>query len=230
MGHMGERDAAGVTWSLIARAAAGERPARSVFSRGYLPVVRAFLEARWRGTRLASEVDDAVQEVFVECLRENGVLAGADAGRGDLRGLLFGVSRKVAARFEERARKHPRVGEAPVLALEELQAREASLSVLFDREWARSVLRLAGERMRADAREDPGARMRVELLTLRFSRGLAIHDIAASWGVDAEVLHRAYARAREEFRACLRAAVAQQAVRSEADLDLEVERILELIR
>jgi RNA polymerase sigma-70 factor (ECF subfamily) len=220
--------AAAVTWSLVARAAAGERPARRVFTCSYLPVVRTFLGARWRGTRLDGEIDDAVQEVFIECLRENGVLAGADARRGDLRGLLFGVSRNVAARFEERARRRPAPDEAP--ALEELQARESSLSALFDGEWARSVLRLAGERQRELAREDPGARMRVEVLTLRFGRGMAIHDIAAAWDVDAEVLHRAYARAREEFRACLRAVVAQQAVRSEVDLDDEVGRILELIR
>jgi DNA-directed RNA polymerase specialized sigma24 family protein len=142
--------------------------------------------------------------------------------------LLVADSRNAAARFEARASRRPAPDEAP--AMEELQARESSLSALFDGEWARSVLRLAGERQRELAREDPGARMRVEVLTLRFGRGMAIHDIAAAWDVDAEVLHRAYARAREEFRACLRAVVAQQAVRSEVDLDDEVGRILELIR
>lgn len=218
-----------VSWSLVARAAAGDRAARSLFCRSYLAVVGEFLEARWRGTRLASEVDDAVQEVFVECLREDGALAVADARRGDLRGFLHGVSRNVAARFEERGRR--RQADGATLALEEIQAREASLSVLFDRAWARSVLQLAGERQRAlAAAGDGGMRERVELLELRFGQGLAIRDIAAARGVDAEAVHRAYARAREEFRACLRAVVAEQAVRSEGDLEREVERLLELIR
>ena len=33
-----------ISWSLIARAASGDRGARSIFSRGYLPVVRTFLD------------------------------------------------------------------------------------------------------------------------------------------------------------------------------------------
>ena len=91
------------TWSVIARAAAGDTAARSTFARSYLAVVRSFLDARWSSTPLESEVDDAVQQVFIECLREDGVLARADPERGDLRGLLFGVASNVARRFEEHA-------------------------------------------------------------------------------------------------------------------------------
>ena len=46
-------------WSLIGRAATGDAGARSAFGRSYLPLVRAFLAARWRGTALAGEVEDA---------------------------------------------------------------------------------------------------------------------------------------------------------------------------
>ncbi|TDJ71152.1 MAG: sigma-70 family RNA polymerase sigma factor [Planctomycetota bacterium] len=219
-----------VSWSLIARAAAGERGARSVFARGYLPVVRSFLEARWRSTRLAGEVDDAVQEVFIECLRENGVLSSADPERGDLRGLLYGVTRKVAARFEERVRKRHSRDQATGSMLDAVQAREPSLSIVFDREWARTLMRLTGDRMRANAEGGtPGARLRVELLRLRFAEGMPIRAIAAQWEQDPDAVHRAYAKARAEFKSCLREVVAEHAVRSEVDLDREVERVFELL-
>lgn len=219
-----------VSWSLIARAAAGDRTARSVFSHSYLPVVRRFLEARWRATPLAGELDDAVQEVFVECLRENGVLSNADSERGDMRGLLFGVSRKVAARFEERTRTRAGRDRAAGSAIDAIQARESSLSTVFDREWARTMLRMAGDQMRTRAQEGSSeARSRVELLRLRFAEGLPIREIAAKWEAEPEALHRAYAKAREEFRVCLRTVVAEHAVRSEADLEGEVARILDLM-
>ena len=60
---------------MIRGAAAGERSARRQFSELYLPVVRACLEARWHGREIRNEVDDAVQEVFVECLRDTRVFA-----------------------------------------------------------------------------------------------------------------------------------------------------------
>jgi DNA-directed RNA polymerase specialized sigma24 family protein len=218
------------TWSTIARAADGDMVARESFGRTYLPVVRSLLEARWRRTALADEVDDAVQEVFVECLRRDGVLSRADAARGDLRGLLFGVARNIAARFEERARERLGRDGAAASGLDQVEAREPSLSLVFDRAWARTLLRLAGERMRAHAElGDAGARLRIELLRLRFGEGIPLRDIAAQWEMDPDAVYRSYGKARAEFRACLRRIVAEQAVSFEADLDTEVRRILELL-
>lgn len=172
-----------------------------------------------------------MQEVFVECLRDGGVLGRADPERGDLRGLLFGVTRKVAARFEKRLCAQRHRAAASAAALDAIHARESTLSTLFDREWARLLIRLAGEDMRARAAEATDhARARVELLSLRFAEGLPIRAIAARWGTDPVAVHRAYAKAREEFRACLRRIVAEHAVRAEAELDVEVERIIGLIR
>ena len=219
-----------VSWSVVARAAAGEPEARSIFGRSYLPVVRSFLAARWRAVPLESEVDDAVQEVLMECLRRGGVLTRADASQGDLRGLLFGVTRNVAARFEERARSRNRLGAEAGSVIERIEAREASLSVLFDREWAQTLMRLAGERMRVQAGAgDAEARRRVELLELRFSEGLPTRAIAERWSLEPEVVQRAYARAREEFGRCLRAVVSEHATRTEAELDAEVEQLFGLL-
>ena len=68
-------------WTLIQRAAGGDRAARSEFTTRYLPAVRAYLRARW-STRLAPDaLEDAIQEVFVECLKERGVLERAQRER-----------------------------------------------------------------------------------------------------------------------------------------------------
>ncbi|MFO1050627.1 MAG: sigma-70 family RNA polymerase sigma factor [Planctomycetota bacterium] len=217
-----------LTWSLIARAASGDAGARAVFGTTYLPVVRAFLEQRWQRTPLAGETDDAVQEVFVECLRERGVLAKVDPSRGDLRGLLFGVARNVAARIEQRRFRR---NEAPLRdsVAEATLAPDPSLSASFDREWARTLVRIAADRMRAEAGHgSEAARRRVEILQLRFGEGLPIRAIAERWQVDADTLHRALQTAREEFRRCLRQVVAEHVVRSEVDIDREVARVLDL--
>jgi RNA polymerase sigma factor (sigma-70 family) len=227
---VGEVPPDNISWSTIARASSGDGEARSSFGRTYLPIVRSFLESRWRMTPLSRELDDAVQEVFVECLREDGVLSRATPELGDLRGLLFGVARNVAARFEERARNRYQLDQAAGSALDAIPAREPSLSMVFDREWARTLMRLAGERMRDTAENaSPGARLRVELLQLRFGKGMPIRDIAREWEVDADAVHRAYAKAREEFGVCLRHVLAEHTVRTEVDLDAEVGRLFELL-
>src|SRR5215510_9260970 len=69
-------------WSLIEGAAAGNADDRARFAHRYAPVVRAYLCARWRGSPHLQDVEDAVQEVFIACFREGGVLARADPTRG----------------------------------------------------------------------------------------------------------------------------------------------------
>src|SRR6516225_8476631 len=90
-------------WTVIRAAAAGSPADREELARRYLGVVRANLAARWRGSQFRPELDDAVQEVFVECFRQGGVLeaAGADRVPG-FRAFLYGVARNVARRFESR--------------------------------------------------------------------------------------------------------------------------------
>ncbi|MBK7875970.1 MAG: sigma-70 family RNA polymerase sigma factor [Planctomycetes bacterium] len=221
----GER-AGDTCWSLIQRAAGGETQARSTFSRSYLPLVRAFLVQRWRGSSLASEVDDAVQEVFVDCFRPRGPLERADAAGGDFRGFLFGVVRNVALRFEERGRAARARGalELP----DDLADGAVGVSRVFDREWALALMREAAAEMGQRA-EDDAARLRVELLRLRFGSDVPVRDIAERWSMDPDAVHRAYARARDEFRACLRRVVAFHSVRSEAELDDECRRLLALL-
>jgi DNA-directed RNA polymerase specialized sigma24 family protein len=218
------------SWSVIARAAAGDHAARSKVAATCLPVVRSFLELRWRGTPLADEITDAVQEVFVECLREQGVLARADPARGDLRGLLHGVACNVARRFEEGLSRRDGRTDGATSLLSELPAREQSLSVQFDRMWALALVREAGKLLRSRADQGSAeARQRVELLELRFAGGLPIRAIATQWGLDPESVHRAYRKAREEFRSCLRDVLSDLSLRPTEVRDEDLEHILELL-
>ncbi len=189
-------------WTLIHAAAAGGRADRDEVVRRYLGVVRAYLADRWRGSALRNDLDDAVQDVFVECFRQGGALEAAGAGRvPNFRAFLYGVTRNVARRFERRS--------APIVAPPQVEADEESLSRLFEKAWARSVMAEAARLQRRRA-QDGGddAMRRVELLRLRFEEGLPIRAIAGLWGVDAAGLHRAYALARKEFKGALMEVVA----------------------
>ncbi len=190
---------------MIRDAGGGSDVSRDLFARRYRPAIEAYLRARWRSGMLLSEVDDAVQEAFFECFREGGALAKADADRpGGFRAFLFGVCRNVAMRAESRvARKREQAG-LTVMQSTGADATDAQLSQVFDREWARSIMKQAAARQLELAEASgPHAMRRVELLRLRFQQGQPIRDIATEWSEDAEHLHREYAKARKEFETAL---------------------------
>jgi RNA polymerase sigma-70 factor (ECF subfamily) len=190
-------------WTMIHAAAAGDPAARDRFAHLYLPVVKAYLVARWRGAPHTPDADDAAQDLFVECFRPGGLLAKADADRpGGFRAFLLGAARTVARRHE--ARKRP-AGQLPA----DLAADDTGPAAAFDRAWARTLLKEAGHVQEQRARAiGPAAERRVQLLRLRFGDGLPIREIAARWGEDPARLHHEYATAREEYRSALRAVVA----------------------
>ena len=192
-------------WTVIRRAAEGSEAARADFVRRYTDVIRAYLGARWRYTPLYEEIDDAAQQVFLDCFKENGALGRADPERGPgFRAFLYGVVRNVARGLE---RTRARAREQPLesgLDLEALEAKEESLAQVFDRAWAGSILTEAADLMLERAREKGSdAVRRHALLELRFGEGLPIREIAARWEVEAARLHHQFAQAREEFRRAL---------------------------
>src|SRR5262245_43586495 len=167
-------------WTVIRAAAAGSPADRDELARRYLAVVRAYLGARWRGSELRPDLDDAVQEVFVEFFRAGGALEAAGAGRvPGFRAFLHGVVRNVARRFESR----PVRAAAP---LPEIPANEEGLSQLFERTWAQALMAEAARLQRRQAGErGPEAVQRVELLRLRFEENLPMRAVAERWGVAA---------------------------------------------
>jgi RNA polymerase sigma-70 factor (ECF subfamily) len=211
-------------WTVIRAAAAGSPADREELAHRYLGAVRAYLSARWRGSALGDDLEDATQEVFVECFRQGGAVEAAGTGRVPaFRAFLYGVIRNVARRFESR----------PVRAagpLPEIAADDVSQSRLFDRTWAQAIMAEAARLQRQRAAEGgPEAAQRVELLRLRFEENLPIRAIAARWGADAARLHHAYALARQEFRAALLAVLAFHQPGSPAELEQEAASLLKAL-
>lgn len=196
-------------WHLITRAAAGHEGERSQFAKWYAPAIRAYLQARWRESPRAQDLDDAVQEVFVECFRDGGALDRLDSQRaGGFRAFLYGVVRNVARRFEERAAKR-KDGTCSSDVFANVADEDTTLSVAFDQAYGRAVLREAFELLEESAgRGDDVLRRRVELLRLRFRDDIPIREIARTWNADAKHLHRELDRAKEEFQATLRRVLA----------------------
>ena len=197
-------------WSVLEGAARGDAGARRIFAARYESVIRAYLAARWRGSRFAQDLDDAVQEAFLEVFREGGVLERVEPGRpGGFRAFFYGVLRHIALRHESKAaRRRERAAETAALDNAAIPSEE-HLTRVFDQQWARAVMREAADLQRERARTTgPDAMRRVELLQLRFHDGLPIREIAERWKDDPAHVHREYARARREFRAALEEVVA----------------------
>jgi DNA-directed RNA polymerase specialized sigma24 family protein len=189
------------SWSSIQGAARGSSLDRDRFVSRYGPLMRAYLDSRWHGGPLEGSLEDAVQDVFVECLRHDGVLARAQAASlGSIRAFLL-VSYATwpgarSARFQT-----PR-GDGEV-ALDPIDGSPAA-SGAFDRAWARAVVAEALElqRREAAARGERALR-RIELLRLRFEEGLPIRDVAARWGDPVPLVQREYRAARRDYREAL---------------------------
>jgi RNA polymerase sigma factor (sigma-70 family) len=209
-------------WTIIRAAAAGSPADREELARRYVGIVRAYLGSRWRGSVLRPDLDDAVQEVFVECFRQGGAVEAAGASRvPHFRAFLYGVIRNVARRFECR----PARVTVPLPA--DIDANDESQSLLFERTWARAIMAEAAELQRQRAADLGGAALnRIELLRLRFEEGLPIRTIAERWGVDPAPVHHAYALARQEFRAALLEVVAFHQPGSAEELEREAAGLL----
>jgi RNA polymerase sigma-70 factor (ECF subfamily) len=61
-------------WTVIRAAAAGSTSDRDELARRYLGAVQAYLSARWRGSALRDDLDDATLEVFIDSFRQGGAV------------------------------------------------------------------------------------------------------------------------------------------------------------
>lgn len=223
-------------WTLVRAAADGDTDAGATFARHYARPIRSYLNRRWATSPLRREIEDAQQEVFVECIKPGGTLERANPTTGGFRALLFGVTRNVARRFEERAARQAQRQIDESIYLDALPDQAEPLSQAFDRGWAEAILREAASRHEQAARQaDEDYRLRFRVLQLRHEGGRPIREVALQLGFDnADEAHNAYRRARREFRACLREVVAARtgapASTPAETLDRECVRILEMLR
>ena len=217
-------------WTVLRAASKGDTVARSVFARSYLRPIRAYLDRRWRARNLAAHKEDAIQDVFVECYKPNGVIERVVPGQSDFRALLYGVVRNVARRYEERAAKSIQRRPDESVYLDELPDQAEALSRVFDQAWARSVLGQAIERYRDASSQEEGLARRFRILRLRHDDGLAVREIAAELGeADVANVHNDYRRARREFAAHLRAVVAMHTGAEGEQIDAECRRLTALL-
>ena len=219
-------------WELIERAASGEPQARQQFAERYLHTVREWMSARWRNVDHHRNLDDAVQEVFVECLKQRGALEHADreSSRG-FRPYLQGVMRNVALRHERRgARQRRRVAQVQP-DLDSLPSGQTSHSLIMDREAVLALVRAARERMAERAARLGGSAVRrVELLQLRFEDGLPLRAIALRWQADAAVVHHMFAKARREFWRMLKEVVAAQFPGTSTEVAARCDALIQILR
>lgn len=225
-----ESDPNETCWTVLRAAAEGDRTARSVFANTYATLIKSYLRHRWARSALISDVDDAAQEAFVEAFKPNGAIERADPARGDFRGLLYGVVRNVARRFEERAAKSVARDAQETVYLDELPHDALALSKMFDRSWAQSLLREAVSSHKEASGSDDVAGRRFRVLSMKHDDGLAIREIAAKLGEsDVAVIHNDYRQARRAFAAHLRQVVAKHTGARDSEIDAECERLFDLL-
>lgn len=218
-------------WIVVNAAAKGDNEARREFASRYLPVVRAYLGARWRSHPLIDELDDAVQEVFLDMFKSRGALDRVQPGRpGGFRAYLYGVARMVALRCESRRARRREQPATEEIASGRLIADTPELEAVFDRAWSVNLLEQAVRRHRRIATDqgEKGQRQ-VELLRLRFWEELPIREIARRWSEDAAKLHKEYARARESFKRVLHEVVAAHNPGTVGDAERECQRLFATI-
>jgi RNA polymerase sigma-70 factor (ECF subfamily) len=188
-------------WTVIRGAAQGQAADREEFVRRYSGSAVAYLRERWAGSPLFQDIDDSVQELFFECFRDGGALARAEE-RPDssFRAYFFGVLRNVARRHEKSRAREATKRAPSSFDLETVLSREEDATRAFERAWAGAVMREAAERLGRSAK-DAGeeARLRLEILRLRFGSDIPIREIAKRVGLPPARVHHEYARARKEF-------------------------------
>ncbi len=217
-------------WEVVDGAAQGAPEMRAEFVRRYTDFVRTYLGARWRGTPLAEQVDDVAHDVFVECFRRNGVLDRVDSRRGSFRAFLCGAIRNVARRVEATRAAAREIQPTSGFDVGDQPGSELSGSRILDRAWARTMLNLAGDRMRREAESDgDSALRRIEILRLRFESGMPIREIARLWKTDPARVHEEFRQARQEFRCCFEAELAQQAPESAAGDKTQLNELLAML-
>ncbi len=220
------------SWTIIEAAAEGDADARERFAALYAPALQAYFRKRWQHDPVLASVDDAVQEVFVDCFKPAGVLDRVDCTRdGGFRAFFYGVARTTARSFERahgknRARNLNDAFDADALATDD----DEDLTRVFDREWARSIVQESAVLYRHRAEAIGGREMlRVEILRLRFECGLPIREIAAQLDLTPKLAHKEHALARKSYQRILEEVVAAHYASDETQVAEKCREVLRLL-
>lgn len=171
-----------------------------------------YLRDRWKASPLVQDVDDAIQDVFMECFRERGVLQRADPERGSgFRAFLLGATRNVARRFERQAHGKSAHRQPETDVLNAIESEEDRLIRNFERDWAQAIMKEAAAHHERLAMETGGnLALRWQALRCQFERGLDVQAIASELGGNPATVHKWIQRGRQDFAGCLHDVVAGQ--------------------
>ena len=190
------------SWVLVGLAGTDEDLAQREFALRYEKFVRRILAKRWLGTVFRTYFDDAIQEVFVECFKPNGVIEKANAQNGNsFRTYLFQVASHVAARFERTHQRQQSIASTNDDHLDDLSSQAMSAYDLVTREEVADLVREALHRM--THHYNPEVRKRGQLLDRHTCQGEKIIAIADGNPDLAEQLHRDHTKAKREWKSFL---------------------------
>lgn len=191
-------------WQLARAAATGDEEARTQFWNRHVRAVHLWLWFRWRHSSLRGFVDDATQEVFLECFRPGGALAHLEVDKAahGVVAFLRGVVRNVAHRLERTQQRQLAHRRQLREAMPMQPANGDDAAERIDTAWQHGQVAAALSRL---DREEAGASPHSlrAFLKAHFEDGLPVHTIAAAWQMKPEHVHELRRRACRRFRDCL---------------------------
>jgi RNA polymerase sigma-70 factor (ECF subfamily) len=222
-------------WSQVLRAGNGQSPeshaALEELCRAYWPPLYFYLR---RDGRTPYEAEDLTQGFFARLLERND-LARADPQRGRFRSfLLIALKHFVINEWRhEHARK--RGGDFRIVSLDEQTpegrylaqpADNVTPDVLFNKQWALTVLAQVMERLRQEYADSGKAELFDELKSfLAEKEGTPHAEIAAKYGMSQSGIGVAIHRLRHRYAALLREEIAQT-VNDPAEIDDEIRHLI----
>ena len=224
-------------WTLVAGAGADDtvrRQALGMLLRRYLPALWSFLVANYRFT--SDRADDLVQGFLADKVLEQDLLSRADRTRGRFRNFLATALDRYALnelRREQAAKRSPAGGLASLEEHPGLDRPGPAAADAFDAAWARRVLQLALERMKAECgrkgREDVWEVFEARVLgpTLRGEPPVPLGEMVRRLGITPDQASNLVGTSKKMFARNLREVVGEYA--DGADADEEIRSIKQIL-
>ena len=180
------------------------------------------------------DAEDLVQAFFARLLAKN-YLAHLDSERGKFRAFLLASLKHFLANEWDKTQAQKRGGGAAHLSLDWQTAdtkfqvaatNELSPDRAFDREWALALLAKVIERLQQECAADGKAKLFAQLKTFLMagSSETAQSEIAQTLGLEEGAVRVAIHRLRKQYRALLRAEIAQT-LTDESQVDAEMQAL-----
>ncbi len=203
-------------WTKLKEAVVDDKK-RQAFTILYEPVLRTYLEARWKQPSLTGNILPAIQAIFDESYRQGRALEQIDSeAQGELRVFLYKIARAIAIKMESDASVTERID-------------EDQMAQVFDRTWAVCMMRQAAKMQAERARGNEKAERRLQLLRVHFYGDVPMETIANLWKTDVNELDTEYEVAGKEFESALEEVLVFHNPRTWAETEEESARVLALL-